>query len=323
VSITRRLFNFTREVLRQGRDADLPFVSDYGFPAAIANLFLHRPLAMKIVADFAWEFASRRGWTDLPVTAFQSARQPLRVRVLQALQRWYVNRADVVIVPSQHVWKLVYGWSRAGQKLRVVYNALPHNLRDTPPRREARQLLGWPLNKSIMVTVGRLAEVKRIDVQLQALARMQYGHLVVIGDGPDKAQLEQMARDLGIEDRVLFTGAWPHEQVLLAIRAADIFVLSSRTEGLSHVLLEAMALGTPRVASDVGGNPELILHGVDGLLVPYNDPLMLASVLEDLLVDASQREALAASALSQVERFSWENLVNQTEALLKEIVHAP
>ncbi len=322
VSIPRRLLSFIREVFRQGRQADLLFVSDYGFPAAVANLFLRKPMVMKIVSDFAWEFCSRHGWTDLQVLDFQTAQHPLRVRLVRAIERWYARQADQVIVPSQHVGRLVRRWGVAPQKLQVIYNALPHDLSLTPPKDQARQELGWPSDVPILVTVGRVAEVKRIDIQLHVMAKLSQGHLYIIGDGPERSEYEQLAGQLSLADRVTFTGAWSHDRALLAIRAADVFVLSSRTEGLSHVLLEAMQLGTPRIASDVGGNPELITDQVDGLLTPYEDVEALTSALQDLIDHPDRRQELARNALNRAEEFSWETLVNQTEALLREVTNA-
>ena len=322
VSIPRRLLAFTREVMRQGRDADVLFVSDYGLPAALANLRLRKPLVIKIVADFAWEFASRHGWTDAPVDAFQTAHHPLPVRLLRVVQRWYVRQADAVIVPGRHVGRLVRGWGVAAERLHVIYNALPTVADDLPPAEEARRLLGWPLDEPVLVTVGRLAEVKRVDLQLRALAKMKRGRLFIVGEGPQRASLERLAGDLGLEDRVTFTGAWPHGRALLAIRAADVLVLSSRTEGLSHVLLEAMQLGTPCVATAVGGNSEVITDGEDGLLVPSEDVDALADALNVLLSDPQRRARMAARARENARRFSWERLVEQTEALLREVAHA-
>jgi glycosyltransferase involved in cell wall biosynthesis len=96
-------------------------------------------------------------------------------------------------------------------------------------------------------------------------------------------------------------------------------LLTSRTEGLSHVLLEAMQLGTPCVASAVGGNPEVIEDGVDGLFVPYDDVEALTSAIESLLADPGRCRALAEAAHRSVARFSWERLVDSTEALLCEV----
>ncbi len=317
-SIPQRLLAFTRAIIRCGRAADALFVSDYGLPAALANLILGKPLVIKIVADFAWEFASRRGWTALPVVAFQTARHPARVRLVRSLQSWYARRADSVIVPGQHVAWLVQGWGVPPGRIHVILNALPAAMNDLPSRQEARRMLGWPEGPAL-VTVGRLAEVKRIDLQIQALPQTPAARLVIVGDGPERSALERLAADLGVAERVTFTGALPHDRALLAIRAADLLVLSSQTEGLSHVLIEALRLGTPCVATAVGGNPEVIRDGVDGVLVPPGDPAALAAAVSKLLADPGRMAALAAAGPVSAERFSWQRLVEDTEAVLLEV----
>jgi glycosyltransferase involved in cell wall biosynthesis len=318
-SIPARLLAMTREVLRQGRHADLLFVSDYGFPAALTNIWLRKPMVLKVVSDFSWEFASRRGWTMLSVDQFQAFPHPFRVRMVRAIQRFYLRRAAAVIVPSKHMEGLVCGWNVPPDRVHIVYNALPESSTHIPSRPQARRALGWPIDEVIFVTVGRLAEVKRVDFQLHALAQLENERLVVVGDGPDRAALEQLTEDLGLVERVTFTGALPHSQALLAIRAADVMLLTSQTEGLSHVLLEAMTLGTPAIATDVGGNPEVITDGEDGLLVPFGDGEALVSAMRRLADDPSQRSQLAQAAARSAGRFSWEGLVEQTEALLREV----
>jgi glycosyltransferase involved in cell wall biosynthesis len=318
-SVPARLLAMTCEVLRQGRRADLLFVSDYGLPAALANIWLRRPMVLKIVSDFSWEFAYRRGWTTLPVDQFQMKPHSFRVGIVRAIQRFYVRSMDAVIVPSKHVEQLARGWDVPLSQVHLIYNALPKPGVRLPQKPQARRMLGWPIDEMTFITVGRLAEVKRVDLQFHALARLENGRLVVVGDGPDRAALEQLTEDLRLAERIVFTGALPHSQALLAIRAADVMLLTSHTEGLSHVLLEAMALGTPVIASDVGGNPEVLTNGEDGLLVAFGDGESLVSAMQRLANDPSQRGKLAQAAVRSAERFSWERLVEQTDALLREV----
>lgn len=320
-SIPQRLLAFSQEVLRQGRTTDVLFVSDYGLPAAVANLWLRKPMVLKIVSDFAWEFASRHGWTKASVEAFQTERPSPCIWLLKAVRQWYSRRARIVIVPSRHVGRLAEGWGIHKPAIRAIYNALPPERTNMPTREETRKAFGWPAEIPMLVTVGRLAEVKRIDLQLEMLRSLPEAHLVIVGDGPDRESLQRQSVEAGLADRVTFTGGLPHEQTMLAIRAADLFVLSSRTEGLSHVLLEAMQLGTPCIASEVGGNPEVITHQVDGLLVPFADVNALVSAVRSLLDDPPLRARLAEAAQKNLARFGWDRLVNETESVLKEAAH--
>jgi glycosyltransferase involved in cell wall biosynthesis len=155
-----------------------------------------------------------------------------------------------------------------------------------------------------IVTVGRLAAPKDALTLVRALAAL--GPLpfraVLVGDGPDRAEVEAAVRSLGLADRVELAGSRADVPDLLA--AADLFVLSSRSEGAPFSILEAMAAGLPVVASEVGGVAELVAHGETGLLVPAGDPAPLADALRTLLVDPGLRSRLGAAGRARArERF--------------------
>src|ERR1019366_9114474 len=116
-----------------------------------------------------------------------------------------------------------------------------------------------------------------------------------IGDGPERTALEAYAQETN-HGAVHFTGALPHAQTLAYMKAADVFVLNSTYEGLSHVLIEALLLGKPIVASDAGGNPELITNEQNGLLVPSGNTDALIKAVLRMLQEAALSERLAPSA---------------------------
>ena len=155
-----------------------------------------------------------------------------------------------------------------------------------------------------VVTVGRLAAPKdalTLLRALSALAPIPFSALLV-GDGPDRAEVEAEIRALGLEDTVALAGSRSDVPSLLA--AADVFVLSSRSEGAPFSILEAMAAGLPVVASDVGGVGELVVDGETGLLVPPADPVGLAEALRRVLLDAALRRRFGAAGRARAaERF--------------------
>jgi glycosyltransferase involved in cell wall biosynthesis len=110
----------------------------------------------------------------------------------------------------------------------------------------------------------------------------------------------------------MFVGRQEHEAVLRYVRAADVFVLSSRTEGLSHVLLETLSVGTPAVATRVGGNPEVLTDDVNGLLIPSEDPAALAAAIQRLITDPALAARLAEAGRVRSADFSWDATVSQT-----------
>jgi len=155
-----------------------------------------------------------------------------------------------------------------------------------------------------IVTVGRLAAPKDALTLVRALAlldQIRFSALLV-GDGPDRAGVEAEVRSLDLEDRVELAGSRADVPTLLA--AADVFVLSSRSEGAPISILEAMAAGLPVVACDVGGVGELVADGETGLLVPPAEPARLAEALRRLLADPELRRRLGAAGRARArERF--------------------
>lgn len=322
-SIPRRLLAMVREVLRQGRKADLLFVSDYGLPPAVANLWLRKPVVLKVVSDFAWEFSVRRGWVspDTTLDAFQETGYGLRVAWLRGIQRFYVAAARKVIVPSRYIASVVTGWGLSPEKIRVVYNTPQlDTYAHLSDRDSLREELGF--GGPVVVTVARLTPWKGVDGLIKVLTavrrRVQNVSLWIVGDGAERPRLEALARELDMTDFVHFTGHLSREEVARVLKAADVFALFSTYEGLPHVVLEAMAAGTPVVASAAGGTPETIRDGESGLLVPVGDEDALADALIGVLTDSKLAARLARGAQQELGRFSLATMVDQTEGVLRE-----
>jgi glycosyltransferase involved in cell wall biosynthesis len=322
--IPRRLVAMTRAVLRQGRDAALLFVSDYGLPASVANFWLRKPIVLKVVSDFAWEFSVRHRWVPSKTTIdeFQAARCGPRVEWLRAVQRAYVNAARRVIVPSRYIKSVVTGWGVAPDKVQVIYNAAQLDAyANLPDKAALRSELGF--DSPIIICVARLTAWKGIDGLICALGEVRRAvpgaNLWVVGEGVERPRLESVAREAGLSDCVHFTGQVSRDEVARYLKAADVFALFSTYEGLPHVVLEAMAAGTPVVASAAGGTPETMRDGESGLLVPVGDEGALADALTRVLTDSALAARLAGNGRTELERFSMENMVAQTEALLREV----
>jgi glycosyltransferase involved in cell wall biosynthesis len=316
-----RLARFTVSALTAARTADLLYVNDYGLPPTVANLILRKPAVLKIVGDFAWEYATRHALlpAGLGVDEFQRRRFRPAVERLRTMQRWYARRANLVIVPSRYLAGLVGGWGVPAERLRVIYNApTPHP--PELPARETRHRYGFTESDFVVVCVARLAPWKGLDVLIRALRVAQQWapalRLLVVGDGEERPTLEMLAAPLG--RAVLFTGELPRGEALAALTAADLVALVSGYEGLSHVLLEAMAAGRPIVASAVGGNLELIGDGDNGLLVPYGDERALAARLALLAGDPAIGQRLGQQARLDAEARSWPRLVEATLGVFDE-----
>lgn len=294
--------------------ADLVYVHTLALPLIGGRA----PRVLKIVGDQAWERAIRRGW--IPATTdidfFQTARDNWKASLQKSIRAAEARRMDGIIVPSQYLKNMVVGWGVNPAKIQVIYNALPPDYAAAQmSQAEARLQLGLG-SEPMLFTAARLNPWKGVDHLIAAVSRVPDARLMVAGDGEIREALEQQATKLGVSSRVSFLGNLPRAKVALYMKAADYFALYSGYEGLSHVLLESLRAGTPVIASDKGGNPEVVQHGVNGLLVPYVDVDALSAAITEAF-RPGMRESLAANSQHGMARFDFAGMVGQTHAALQ------
>jgi len=156
-----------------------------------------------------------------------------------------------------------------------------------------------------IVSIARLVPVKGISYLIRAIADLKDASLVIIGDGPHRERLELLSRRLELCDRVFFNG-WVSDrsEIWNHLNQATVFVLPSLSEGRPRVLVEAMACGLPVVATDVGGVPEIVVDGVNGLLVPPRDPRALAKAIEYVLDDVDFQKRTSTENMKTAAEYS-------------------
>ncbi len=190
-------------------------------------------------------------------------------------------------------------------------------------RAEARAALGLA-DGPVLLAVGRLDPIKGADLLLEAVARMRTrATLVLVGGNPDgDPELERIraqANALGLGDRVRLPGAVAQSDLPIFYRAADALVVASRYESFGLVAVEALACGTPVVASKVGGLPSIVRDGANGVLVPWRHVEAFAEQLDALLSDSARMRQLRAAARPSVERFDWLRIGDQVRGLYQEL----
>ena len=213
----------------------------------------------------------------------------------------------------------------APRKIEVVYNGIDPGPEPTDTdRAAARQQLGIDNNRPVVMQVARFHPVKDHGTALRAWAELHAqlpeALLVLVGDGEQRAACEMLAVELGIEKAVMFTGLVDDARQL--IHAADLCMLTSLSEGVSVTLLEAMAAGKPIVATDVGGNPEVVEHNKTGILVPRCAYTELAKAIEPLLANAaySQRTLGTAGRERLLKHFTADRMHDAYASIYKSLV---
>lgn len=280
-----------------------------GLPALLASKLRGIPFIAKVVGDYAWEQGVQRYGITASLDEFVENRQvPVSVRILRAVQTCVAREAAYVLVPSVYLKGIVTSWGIPKEKIRVIYNSI-----QLPEKGTLSELVA-SLPRPRIATIGRLVPWKHVDGVITAVRAITSASLVVVGDGPERERLEKMAKH-----STLFTGALSHTETLAILEDADILVLNSSYEGLSHLLIEALMLGKVIIATDVGGNPELITHEVNGLLIPVGDTAHLTESIERITCDPGLAKQLSEGAKASSVRFTTGAMLEQTAELLKSV----
>ena len=239
---------------------------------------------------------------------------------------------DALITVSRHLKSEAISYGVDESKIHVLVNGVDRSSFFPVPREEARRQLGIPLTTPIVLLVAHLIERKGADIAINAMRTvvqtMPDAKLYLIGavqdyTGPEwMKRLYELPRELGIEQNVNFMGDIPgHTDGLLNLwyNAANVTVLPSRAEGMGLVLIESMACGTPAIGSRVGGIPDVITDGSNGLLVPPENPEALGAAIVEILSNEPLRERISETGIGYVKReHDWDAIAVQTQEVYGE-----
>ena len=224
--------------------------------------------------------------------------------------RWALTRAGRVLAVADYLRQVAVRIGVSGDRIRVVPNGVDLASFAPAERGQARRACGLPEERPILLTVAALYSWKGQHMVVEALPALRERHpniLYVMVGGPRAeepsylASLKRRATELGLDDHVHFAGPQPHPELARWYNAADLFVLPTRSEGCPNVLLESLACGVPVVATEVGGVPEIIRQGREGLLSPYGD----LSALRDTLLEALGRPWDRPALVGRAREFDW------------------
>lgn len=299
---------------------DIPTLKN-GFLAYSRNIVLRRRAKQKI------EDLIKKNDTELvhihcPVAKFQKVIKNWRPIFLT------YHGSDVLQLYDSNANSIMKKINRRAHHVSAVSDALVHELRKEQPELNGRLSKvpnGKPVNLEIIVPiektqeyflyVGDLLRNKAVDLILRAFGAINNCHkfkLCIVGDGPEKPELHRIVHELGLETDVQFYGTLPKEKVLGLMSNAYALILASMREGLPLVILEAFSFGCPVIASGVGGIPELVRHGENGLLFEPENIHALTECIRKIVSDKKTREQLSAGALRFVESYpTWDEVYLQ------------
>jgi len=336
--IIRHIVYFFK-ALKMGKRADIIFAQDpvsVGFPAMLAAKILGKKFILKVVGDYAWEQFQQKSEIRNPksetnpkfktLEKFQTEKFDIKTELRRKIQKYVAKNAYKIIVPSNYLKNIVLKWGVGEDKIKVIYNAFeaPALSAGRPVLKETKEELRKKLNLSgtVLISAGRLVPWKGfgtlIEIMLDIIKEIPDARLYIIGSGPEREALELKVKSLKLQDNVILTNQLGHKDTLEYLKAGDVFVLNTGYEGFSHFLLEAMAMEIPIITTNVGGNPELIENGKNGILLEYNNKEELKKRIIELAKNETPKKELTEKAKQKVAEFGVGKMLEETVKILKQ-----
>jgi glycosyltransferase involved in cell wall biosynthesis len=308
---TPHLARAARELGAHLQESETQVLCCHGYKANLVGRMAARHASIPAVAV-------ARGWTG----------ENLRVRLYETLDRFHLRWMDhIVCVSHAQAAKVRACGVRAG-RISVIHNAVQAARFQRTGAQARQQLEGLfgEVPELIVGAAGRLSPEKGFDLFVQAGQRLVVGNkkigFILFGEGVEREPLEQQIRASGLQGRFVLAGHCTHLDALLP--ALDVLVLPSFTEGLPNVVLEACAASVAVVATAVGGTPEVVDHGISGLIVPVGDVAALADACRKMLTDPQRRTAMGRAGRAKVvSQFTFSRQAQRYEQLFQRLASAP
>jgi len=326
--IIRHIIYFFK-VLKRSFEADVIFAQDpvsVGLPSVLAAKFLNKKFLLKVVGDYAWEQGSQRFGIKDNLDIFLGQRYGFFVEILRKIERFVSKKADLIIAPSVYLKSVIEKWGIRSEKIKVIYNAfeLPEIQKLNSnviknAKNEAKRELG--LDGFILLSIGRLVPWKGFLALIKSVSKLKDEikdlKLVIIGSGPDYGALEAEIERSNLKKFVSLYGQMEHKKIFEYLSVCDIFILNTSYEGLSHQLLEAMAImEKPIITTRAGGNPELIEDKKSGIFIEYNNKDQIVEAVKLLYEDRDMGRRLSQKAREKAREFSKEKMINNISDVL-------
>jgi 1,2-diacylglycerol 3-alpha-glucosyltransferase len=279
---------------------------------------LAHKLDLPLVFTFHTQYREYSHYFPLPQASVQQF-------VKNLIDDWlvdYLQRCNHIVVPSESMRTLLVDAYGLEERFTVVPTGIDLTAFECADGEELRRRMGWQQDK-IIISVGRLAPEKNWKTLLEATAHALQTYptlrLVLIGDGPQRQELEKHAQTLGIAPRVTFVGWLPFDEVPCYLKASDCFGFASQTETQGLVTLEAVAAGLPVAAVEATGTSDIVRHGQEGLLTS-NDPIALGTALAAIFSQQDLRQRLTAAALQRAQTFEIHHLTQKLVSVYQQAI---
>lgn len=296
-----------------------------GYFAYLLKKILGKKYIIRFAGDSAWETAVRLGLTNDYIVDFQKKTYNQLIEKLKSRRRKIMIKADKVIVVSRFLAGIAAAVGVKKDQIKLIYNSVDFIEDNSTSAKIAKVRSSYGEPVKIIVSAGELNPWKGFDGIIKSLLEIKKNlknkvYLLILGDGQEKENLKKLAEELGVSRQVIFLGKIGHSEIINYFKAADVFILNSNYEGLSHTLLEVMKAGRPIICSNIEANREVIEDNKSGLIVNYNDAGEISRAVIRILTDPALSENLVREAKEKLKLFSWDETVRLTAEVIREVI---
>ncbi|MFC1700724.1 glycosyltransferase family 4 protein [Patescibacteria group bacterium] len=291
------------------------------YSAGLTGLAIKKLLGRKVInrfaGDSAWEkAASKKMIGNDDVLVFQDKKYSKKIEFWKNRRKRILMNSDKVIVVSNFLKKIAIKIGVPEEKIKVIYNSvdvIDVNRADNSSK----------CKEIILLTAARLMPWKGVDMLIEIMPDLisKYNKikLVIVGDGPELRKLRFLVEELKLENYIIFKGKITRLELIDNMNMADLFLLNTNYEGMSHTILEAMKVGVPVITTNIGGNPEIIIDKQTGLLLNYRDMEQWILAISMILDDPDLVKKFVNNAKDSLKKFNWKNLIKETIDVFKNI----
>lgn len=309
--------------------ADVVYATDIysvGYFACLFKKIFGKKYIVRFAGDSAWEISLNRGWTQDYIVDFQQKQYEPRIEKLKERRRKILLGADKIIAVSNFMAGVAKRIGVAENRIAVIYNSIDFIKNSEIDLAAVERIKNqYGAGARLIVTACQLVLWKGVAGLIKILPELsqQLGgvNFLVLGEGQEMDNLKTLTSRIGLEQNVYFLGKIKRNEMMNYYKAADLFMLNTNYEGLSHTLLEVMKAGTPIVTTSIGGNPEVIENSKDGLLVAFNDEKGLSEAALKILNNKELADGLVTNAKEKLKEFSWQKTAEETARTLRTVIN--
>ncbi|MFH1522952.1 MAG: glycosyltransferase [Patescibacteria group bacterium] len=323
----KKLIKYFLKMRKLSTWADIIYATDtysVGYFAYLIKKITGKKYIIRFAGDSAWETAVSKGWTDDYIVDFQKKVYNKEIEKLKERRKKIIVNADKIIAVSKFIGDIAETIGASKDKVKVIYNSMDFMKNTEVSDREVIKIKNkYGQNSKIIITSCRLTSWKGVDGIIKIMPELVKNigkvNFLVLGDGPELDNLKALSSKLDLRNNVYFLGRLPEEETYKYFKAADLYILNTNYEAMSHALLNVMRYETPIITTNIGGNPEVIENNKEGILINYNNKEELLRAAKKILSNPEWAKQLALNANKKLEKFNWIENIDSTVKLLNDV----